>query len=112
MYETISSFNNVDKTLLTWKNKLSDFYRMVSDDLSFINCKTKYTQEEIDKEVQIWLGMYYRMFAHVMTDTNGFNYLLNRIKKSNSDIIFLTARAKIKRMKNFFYKFYRYWIRL
>jgi hypothetical protein len=65
---------------------------MVRDDLSFIDCDRKYTQEEIDKEAQIWLGMYYVMFAPVMTDDNGFHNLLNRIEKSNSEIMFLTAR--------------------
>lgn len=107
MYKTISSFNDVeikdtntliicdiDETLLTWNKKLSDFYHMIKDDFSLIDCESKYTQKEIDKEAQLWLITYCGMFAPMMTDADGFYNLLNRIEKSNSEIMFLTARPK------------------
>lgn len=114
MYKTITGFNDVeikyintlvicdiDETLLTWNKKLSDFYQMVRDDFSLIDCDTKYTQEVIDEEAQIWLGMYRGMFAPVMTDRDGFHNLLNRIEKSNSEIMFLTARPKNQKNDKF-----------
>lgn len=112
MYKTISSFNDVeikdtntlvicdiDETLLTWNKKSSDFYHVVIDDFSL--CNAKPTEEEIHKEALIWLGMYCEMFAPIMTDANGFHNLLCRIEKSNSEIMFLTARPKNSNSNNF-----------
>lgn len=114
MYKTISSFNDVeitnsntlvicdiDETLLTWNKKSSDFYHVVIDNLSSIDCATKPTPEEIYKEALLWLNMYCEMFAPVMTDDGGFHNLLYRIEKSNSEIMFLTARPKNYNSNNF-----------
>lgn len=48
------------------------------------------------------LCMYCVMVAHVITDTDGFHNLLNRIKKFNSDIMFLTTRPKNNNNNNKF----------
>lgn len=74
---------------------------MIRDDFSLIDYETKYTQEEINEEAQLWLSAYCGMFAPVMTDADGFHNLLNRIEKSNSEIMFLTARAKNEKNEKF-----------
>ena len=107
MFITINSFNqiklgnkkslvicDIDETLLYWNKKSKDFYHMVIDDYNMINNDCNLTDDKIEKEALYFLNMYKCIFSPTMTDSDGFNNLLNNINSvSGSKIIFLTART-------------------
>jgi hypothetical protein len=100
MFIPISTFNkivldnpktlvicDIDNTLLYWDKNTYDFYEMIRED-SF-----DFTQQEIEKEALSMLNIYKVINTPKITDLNGFNNLIKKIKLfHNSKIIFLTAR--------------------
>lgn len=117
MFTTINSFDkiqltnpkslvicDIDETLLYWNKKSKDFYHIVRDDYNILNKNTNsLTEEQLEKEAEEFLQMYKSIFQPKMTDTDGFNNLLNKINSfTGSKIIFLTARTCDKVTNNKF----------
>lgn len=100
MFKIINSFNeiivygpktlvicDIDNTLFYWKKKSKDFYYLIPKDYAL-------TDDEIENEASDFLKVYKTLCSPIMTDSIGFNNLLNKLNLlTGSKIIFLTART-------------------
>lgn len=99
MYTTINSFSqieqiehnsliicDIDDTLLFWNKTPEDFIPMIKSFQPFI------TELELKLECEYWLSIYINTYNPEPTDKEGFDLFLQKIRDSNSKLLFLTAR--------------------
>jgi len=100
-YNCIQSFNeipigdnslvicDIDDTLIKSKKCLSYFYKIVEEDfIAFPN----WPKELILKDACDMQHLHNQMFGFDHTDSDGFFFMCDKIKKSSSQLVFLTAR--------------------
>lgn len=79
---------DIDDTLLKSHKNLNHFYQIIKSDFSDLS------YGEILKNAWDMMQVYNQIFGFTHTDLYGFSNLLEKIKQTNSKIIFLTARTE------------------
>jgi len=101
-YTSINNFNDIeiiknktliicdiDNTILYHDVKIEKFINILKDD--------NFGEKEIIELANKMMNLYCRIFPPSYTDVEGFKNLIDKTKKSNGKIIFLTARSEISK---------------
>jgi len=102
MFSNISSFSDVDvknntliicdidDTLIKFPKKFIEIYEMLKN--SEIKAFGKYDEQLLYEDALYAYALHTNIEKPVLTDKNGFYLMLDKIKKQNSSLVFLTAR--------------------
>ena len=91
---------DIDDTLLKSKKNLNYFYQIIKNDFKAceytpLNETIRVPHEFILNDAKCMQQYYNRINGFVHTDLDGFTEMINTIKKTQSQIIFLTARSQM-----------------